>query len=32
LAAPVYLLYEIAIFCVLLIEKKAERAEAAASS
>lgn len=32
LAAPVYLLYEISIFCVRLIEKKAEEANAAAAS
>ena len=32
LAAPVYLLYEISIFCVRLIEKKAEKADSAAAS
>jgi sec-independent protein translocase protein TatC len=32
LAAPVYLLYEISIFCVRLIEKKANAADAAAAS
>jgi len=32
LAGPVYLLYEISIFCVKLIEKRATAAEAAASS
>lgn len=32
LAAPVYLLYEISIFCVRLIEKKAEQADSAAAS
>lgn len=32
LAIPVYLLYEISIFCVRLIEKKVEKAEAAAAA
>jgi sec-independent protein translocase protein TatC len=32
LAVPVYLLYEISIFCVRLIEKKAEQADSAAAS
>lgn len=32
LAVPVYLLYEISIFCVRLIEKKAEKADSAAAS
>jgi sec-independent protein translocase protein TatC len=32
LAGPVYLLYEISIFCVKLIEKRATAAEPAASS
>lgn len=32
LAAPVYLLYEISIFCVRMIEKKVEKSEAAAAA
>lgn len=32
LAIPVYLLYEISIFCVRMIERKAEKAEAAAAA
>ncbi|MFN3608926.1 MAG: twin-arginine translocase subunit TatC [Hyphomonas sp.] len=32
LAVPVYLLYEISIFCVRMIEKKVEKAEAAAAA
>ncbi|KCZ99206.1 Sec-independent protein translocase TatC [Hyphomonas polymorpha PS728] len=32
LAAPVYLLYEISIFCVRMIERNAEKAEAAAAA
>jgi sec-independent protein translocase protein TatC len=32
LAIPVYLLYEISIFCVRMIEKKVEKAEAAAAA
>ncbi|MGE6697848.1 twin-arginine translocase subunit TatC [Hyphomonas sp. NPDC076900] len=32
LAAPVYLLYEISIFCVRMIERKAEKEEAAAAA